>query len=128
MKVLFFIFAVLLCIHVARAQEQDKGIQPEKFDKKAPGKPSDPTAPPSQFRLPKPETPSFRNSPNQQPRYLVRPDSTFSDATVQFNMPIVKPGPEFFSNMPIMIPDSSVHYHILQVKPGKGNGSPETNK
>jgi hypothetical protein len=34
-----------------------------------------------------------------------------------FNMPIFKVNPDFSSNMPIMVPDSSVHYYIKQAMP-----------
>ncbi len=39
------------------------------------------------------------------------------DTTDPFRMPVVIVRPDFSSNMPIIVPDSSVHYYIKQAMP-----------
>lgn len=41
-----------------------------------------------------------------------QPDPPGYDLLARYPMPVVIPGPEFHSEMPVAVPDSSVHYHI----------------
>ncbi len=45
-----------------------------------------------------------------------------------FNMPAVKPGPAFSSNMPVMGPQSSVQYYILQKRISINKLQPDSKK
>lgn len=72
-------------------------------------------------------SPKFKPQPDSlfsSDTLLGMPDFSFTpeiapdkDTTDPFRMPVVIVRPDFPSNMPILVPDSSVHYYIKQAMP-----------
>lgn len=125
MKTLIFFLVIISCIFLVRAQEKPDKLQSIPFDTKTPGQKYDLFKSSPLFKLPAPEAPSFTDSLGNNPRYLIGADNSVKDVSDYFNMPVMKPGPAFSSNMPIMVPDTSVHYYIRQMRIEMNGPQPE---
>jgi len=105
MKTAGFLFVVCLLMSLTLSGQTALGLKPDsakiQTDQNTKGFKFDNTPP--DYSL---NNKSFKRNQNlalsRHPRNFVDPN---------FRMPVVKP--EFRSNMPVMKPDSSVHYHLL---------------
>lgn len=116
MKALIFFIVVFSCAFLVQAQEQPDKLKSIPFNDKIPGQRDYPLEALPQFEFPAPEVPALTDSIVKIPGYIFGEEGFNTDASAYFNMPISRPGPAFSSNMPIMVPDSSVHFYILQKK------------
>lgn len=71
------------------------------------------------FKLKPSDSLTFSDSLPKLPEIQVHPEIAIAgkDTTDPFRMPVVIIGPGFHSDMPVMVPDSSVHYYIKQAIP-----------
>lgn len=116
---LHFSFLLVLIFSVAGyAQEKQNKPYNKFFNEEKPKRRYDYFDISPQFKLPNPEAPVLTDSLVKRRRYITGADISEKDFPDYFNMPVWRPGPEFSSNMPVMVPDSSVHYFILKVRPG----------
>lgn len=74
-------------------------------------------------------SPKFKSQPDSlffSDTFPGIPEFSFSPKIVSqkethdpFRMPVFKVNPDFSSNMPVLVPDSTVHYYIKQAMPVK---------
>ena len=102
----FFVIPVLL---FAQAETQPKKQKPERFDQFE-------ISP--EFKLHRPDSLVFSDTLPGMPEAYVYPGIRIPGRDVDpFRMPIMVVSPNFPANMPVMVPDSSVHYYIKQATP-----------
>ena len=103
------VLPVLLC---AQTKKQRKQQVPENFDR---------------FEISPEEKPNqkdslaFSESISGMPEVYMLPDLSTpnEDKTDPYRMPVFTVRPDYRSNMPVLVPDSSVHYYIKQAIPVK---------
>lgn len=114
MKCIAFIICILAFSLASMAQQEKKLPDNRLFipDKSLPEHNLFDTIP--FFVLPDPDGLVFTDSIRELPfpgTWFYKPEPEFS---VRYPMPVVGPGAGFSSEMPVAVPDSSVHFHILQ--------------
>jgi hypothetical protein len=110
MRTLLFLFAfiVLPVFLFAQTEIQPKKQNAERYN---------------QFKIspkfkPQPDSLFFSDTLPGNPEFSFTPEIVPQKETYDpFRMPVFKVNPDFPSNMPIYVPDSSVHYYIKQAMP-----------
>jgi hypothetical protein len=128
MKFVFFFLVIFIFTLGIKAQEKPDKLKPKLFEKNNPGNKDNPFDSSPQFKLPGPEEPLFTDSIFKKRRNITGGVIYDKDMPDNSNMPVWKPGPEFSSNMPVMVPDTSVHYFILNKKIEMKSFKPESKK
>ncbi len=116
MKTLIFFLVIITFACLVQAQEKPDKLKSIPFDDKIPWQKDSLFDSFPQFKLPDLEAPALTDKLFNYPGDINEAHNSASSATDYFHMPIVRPGSGFSSNMTISVPDSSVHYHILQKK------------
>ena len=110
-KILLSVFFVLPFFLFAQTETQPKKQKPERFN---------PFEISPKFKPQQSDSLVFLDTLPGMPEVFVYPEIVpDKDTTDPFRMPVVIVRPDFPSNMPIMVPDSSVHYYIKQAIPVK---------
>ena len=128
MKIVFLLSVALICTLLVQAQEKPDKLPTIPFGEINPEQHGNPFDSSPQFKLPDPEAPAFPDSLFEKPGNGMWAEGVANDVTDYFHMPVAKPGTQFSSNMPVMVPDSSVNYHILQKKLDLKMLPPEVNE
>ncbi len=100
------VFPLILC---AQTKKQRKLQVPEKFDQLE-------IAPEAKLQLS--DSLAFADTLQKMPEAFVLPEMTRPGKDREpYRMPVVRPQGNDVFNMPIYVPDSSVHYYIKNAKP-----------
>lgn len=114
MKFLSSILFILVFSIAGYAQENTNKSENNLFNEEKPKQRYELFETSPKLKFPNPDglvfSDSIRSLPGKVP-IAIRPEN---DLTAYFSMPVAEPGDAFSSNMPVMVPDSSVHYYILQ--------------
>ena len=116
MKLLIPILILLLGSFTLYAQNDADAYRNRHLENQPPKRQYDPFGISPRFRLPHPEQPVLPDSAVHFPGNFLGNDKAFGDLSQNLPMPVAGPRSAFSSDMPVMVPDSSVQYFILQKK------------